>query len=113
MSNGNSSALDNASQDSNQNMSSAPAGSPSQSCGSPDSTSDQTISPDKTHWIAIELTDEEGHAIPYEDYSIALPDGTVIEGSLDRRGRARIAGIDAGSCKVSFPNRDADCWKKG
>ena len=112
MSDGNRSALDNGSQDANQNMGSAPAGSPSQSCGSPDFPSDQTLSPDKTHWIAIELTDEEGHAIPYEDYTIALPDGTVIEGTLDKRGRARIAGIDAGSCKVSFPRRDQSSWKK-
>jgi type VI secretion system secreted protein VgrG len=104
-------ALDNASNDANQNMSPAPTGSPTQSCGSPP-TPDTTVSPDKTHWIAIELVDELGKHVPYEDYRITLPDGSTVEGSLDSRGRAKIAGIDQGTCKVSFPNRDKDVWKR-
>jgi type VI secretion system secreted protein VgrG len=111
MSNGNSSALDNASNDANQNMSPSPAGSPSPSCGSAP-TPDNTVSPDKTHWISIELIDELGKHVPYEDYRIILPDGSPVEGTLDRRGRAKITGIDSGSCKVSFPNRDAKDWEK-
>lgn len=106
-------ALSNASNDANQNMSPAPAGSPTQSCGSaPDSVSDQTVSPDKKHWIAIELVDEAGKPVPNENYRITLPDGTSVEGTLDKKGRAKITGIDPGTCKVSFPDRDADCWKK-
>jgi hypothetical protein len=104
------SPLDNASNDANQNMSSVPAGSPVQSCGSAP-TPDTSIS-DKTHWIAIELVDELGKHVPYEDYRITLPDGTPVEGSLDERGRAKITGIDSGSCKVSFPNRDSKDWKR-
>jgi len=105
-------ALNNASNDANQNMSPAPAGSPCQSCGSPP-TPDQTVSPEKKHWIAIELVDELGKHVPYEDYRVTLPDGTIVEGSLDRRGRAKITGIDAGTCKVSFLNRDAPDWRRG
>ncbi|HEY6946098.1 MAG TPA: hypothetical protein VI431_13230 [Candidatus Acidoferrum sp.] len=113
MSSGGNSALDNASNDANQNMSPAPAGSPSSSCGSaPDPASNQTVSPEKKSWIAIELADEDGHAVPNEDYRITLPDGSTIEGSLDKKGRARISGIDSGTCKVSFPNRDAKDWKR-
>jgi type VI secretion system secreted protein VgrG len=111
MSGSNGSPLDNASNDANQNMSPAPAGSPCQSCGDAP-TPDTPVSPDKTHWIAIELVDELGKHVPYEDYSITLPDGTVIEGSLDKRGRAKIIGIDAGTCKVSFPSRDGKEWKR-
>jgi len=103
--------LDNSASDANQNMSPAPAGSPTQTCGDPP-TPDTPVSPEKKHWIAIELVDELGKHVPYEDYRITLPDGTVIEDSLDRRGRAKITGIDPGTCKVSFPNRDAECWKK-
>jgi type VI secretion system secreted protein VgrG len=106
-------ALDNASNDANQNMSPAPAGSPVQCCGSaPDTASNQTVSPDKTHWIAIQLVDDDGHVVPSEDYRITLPDGTEIEDILDRKGRAKITGIDPGTCKVSFPNMDALIWKK-
>jgi type VI secretion system secreted protein VgrG len=104
-------ALDSASNDANQNMSPAPAGSPCQSCGDAP-TPDTTVSPDKTHWISIELVDELGKHVPYEDYRIILPDGSPIEGTLDARGRAKITGLDPGSCKVSFPNRDAKDWKR-
>jgi type VI secretion system secreted protein VgrG len=105
------SPLDNASNDANENMSPAPAGSPTQSCGDA-RNADTPVSPDKTHWIAIELVDELGKHVPYEDYRITLPDGTVIEDSLDRRGRAKVTGIDPGTCKVSFPNQDKDMWKR-
>jgi type VI secretion system secreted protein VgrG len=110
MSGSGSSSLDNASNDANQTMSPAPAGSPAQSCGSalPPPT---TVSPEKTHWIAIELVDELGKHVPYEDYRITLPDGTNVEGCLDQRGRAKITGIDSGNCKVSFPNLDQEIWR--
>lgn len=106
-----SNALDNASSDANQNMSPTPAGSAVQSCGSAP-TPAPPVSPDKTHWIAIELVDELGKHVPYEDYQVTLPDGTIIEDSLDRRGHAKITGIDPGTCKVSFPNRDAESWRR-
>jgi type VI secretion system secreted protein VgrG len=111
VSNGGSGPLDNASNDANQNMSPAPAGSPSQSCGSAPSP-DTAVSPEKKHWVAIELVDEGGQAVAGEDYKITLPDGTVVEGSLDEKGRAKISGIDSGNCKVTFPNLDRDLWKK-
>jgi type VI secretion system secreted protein VgrG len=103
--------LDIASNDANQTMSPVPAGSPTQSCGAP-STPDTPVSPEKTHWIAIELVDELGKHVPYEDYRITLPDGTVIEDSLDKKGRAKITGIAPGNCQVTFPNLDKDVWKR-
>jgi hypothetical protein len=104
--------LDSASNDANQSMSPTPAGSSTQSCGyPPDSLSGQTISPEKTHWISIQLLDPHGKPVPGEDYKVILPDGNVVEGALDEKGRAKISGIDAGSCKVSFPNRDTKDWK--
>jgi hypothetical protein len=112
----NSNALTNASNDANQNMSPAPAASSSQSCGdassSPDAA-DPPVSPSKSHWIAIQLVDEEGHAVPGEDYKVTLPDGTVVEGCLDTHGKAKINGIESGDCAVSFPNLDKESWKKG
>ena len=67
----------------------------------------------KTSWIEIKLIDEEGHPVPGEEYRIALPDGeTVARGTLDDKGFARVAGIDPGSCKVTFPNLDTSAWKR-
>jgi hypothetical protein len=102
--------LDNASNDANQNMTPAPAGSPTQPCGSVPDTP-PPVAPDKTHWIAIELVDKLGKHVPYEDYQVTLPDGTEVEGCLDRRGHAKITGIESGTCKVSFPDRDKEVWK--
>src|SRR5215475_3352149 len=66
----------------------------------------------KLSWLEIELMDEEGKPVPSEKYLINLPDGTKKEGMLDSEGRARVDGIDPGTCKVSFPSRDAKDWKK-
>lgn len=111
MSDGANSALDNAANDANQNMTSARACSPTQSCGSAP-IPDTPVSPEKKHWISIELVDELGKHVPYEDYRITLPDGNVIEDTLNKKGQAKITGIDPGTCKVSFPNMDAKIWKK-
>jgi hypothetical protein len=109
VSNGTSSALDKAAKDANQNMSSAPARSPAQSCGS-SPPSQTTVSPTKTSWIAIELVDDEGKPVAGESYQITLPDGTNVQGTLDDKGRAKVSGFDPGSCKITFPNLDKDVW---
>lgn len=109
MSSSGNNSFDSASNDANQTMSPAPAGSPCQSCGDAP-TPDIPVSPEKTHWIAIELVDELGKHVPYEDYRITLPDGTPIEDCLDKHGRAKITGIDAGTCKISFPRLDKEIW---
>jgi hypothetical protein len=62
-------------------------------------------------WLEIELVDEEGNPIPGEQYAVTLPDGAIRVGRLDAEGRARLAGLDPGTCKVSFPDLDARRWK--
>lgn len=63
-------------------------------------------------WVAIELIDNHGRPVPYERYRIKLPDGTTREGTLDRDGLARIDGIDAGLCEVTFPDLDGRSWRR-
>lgn len=64
------------------------------------------------HWIAITLVDLEGEPMPGEPYRITLPDGQLVaEGTLDENGHARVEGIEPGTCKVTFPRRDARSWK--
>jgi hypothetical protein len=63
-------------------------------------------------WIAIELLDDQGEPVPFERYRLRLPDGTIREGRLDANGRARADGIEPGTAEVSFPDRDADDWRR-
>jgi hypothetical protein len=109
MSNGGNSGLNNAAADANQNMSSSPACSPAQPCGAaaPPPT---VIAPQKKHFVAIEMHDEEGKPAAGESYKLTLPDGTVHEGTLDDKGRDRVDGIDPGTCKITFTDLDKDSW---
>jgi len=70
------------------------------------------VNPEKKSWVEIELVDEDGNPVPFEEYRLQLPDGSTVDGALDEKGQARVEGIDPGTCKVSFPNRDAKDWKR-
>jgi hypothetical protein len=67
----------------------------------------------KKSWIEIVAVDEKDRPLPGERYKIALPDGSVTEGTLDEKGFARIEGIEPGSCTVTFPEVDKSICKKG
>lgn len=62
----------------------------------------------KTTHISIKLTDEKGNAIAGESFEIELPDGSVSKGTVDIDGTAKVDGIEAGQCKVRFPNLEDD-----
>jgi len=62
-------------------------------------------------WIEIELVGMDGSPIPDEAYRLALPTGEVREGRLDEDGRARVEGIDPGTCRVTFPALDEEAWE--
>jgi hypothetical protein len=62
-------------------------------------------------WIAIHLVDEDGNPVPDVAYSVTLPDGSIITGTLDDQGFARFDEIDPGQCHVSFPEIHAKEWK--
>ncbi|MFT3775052.1 MAG: hypothetical protein QM820_57625 [Minicystis sp.] len=65
-------------------------------------------------WLVIELVDDDepSKPVPFRKYRVELPDATVREGMLDGNGRARIAGIDPGTCKVTFPGLHGDDWRQ-
>ena len=78
----------------------APAGEPVQPCNKP------------KHWIEIELLDEYDKPVAGEAYKIKLPSGEINKGYLDDKGCARLDGIpEAGTCDVSFTNKDGDDWQ--
>ncbi|MGZ5444000.1 MAG: hypothetical protein ACXW5U_18235 [Thermoanaerobaculia bacterium] len=61
-------------------------------------------------WIAIQLIGEDDAPIPNEKYAVMLPGGTIVSGTLDARGLARVDNIPSGVCSVSFPDLDKDAW---
>jgi hypothetical protein len=62
-------------------------------------------------WIEIEVVFDTGAPARGVRYEIALPDGQVRTGWTDPEGIARLVGIPAGSCQISFPDLDASDWK--
>jgi hypothetical protein len=61
---------------------------------------------DETHFIEIELKDEDGKPVAGELYFVELPDGSSVSGRTGSDGKARVDGIDPGTAKVSFPDLD-------
>ena len=41
----------------------------------------------------------------------SIRDGSAIEGTLGRNGRARHEGIARGNCQITFPDMDAEAWE--
>ena len=67
---------------------------------------------EKPSWLAFDLADDDGTPMRGEPFTVTLPNGQQLIGALDSKGAVRIEGIDAGTCKVSFPERDKDGWKR-
>jgi hypothetical protein len=61
-------------------------------------------------WIEVQLVGEDDAPIPRESYEITLPGGTVLTGTLDDNGCARVDGVPPGLCVVSFPKLDQEAW---
>lgn len=68
----------------------------------------------ETTWTEIVLVDDSDppEPVPNVRYRVELPDGSLREGRLDAKGRARITGIAPGTCLVSFPDLDEREWRR-
>jgi type VI secretion system secreted protein VgrG len=62
--------------------------------------------PVKTHWIEIEVVDQDGNPLRGKFYRIKTPNGQVAESFTDEHGKAKIEHIDSGTCEISFPEID-------
>ncbi len=53
--------------------------------------------------LEIELRGEDGQPLAHAAYTITLPVGATIEGTLDEQGCARLEHLPPGDCLVDFP----------
>ncbi len=74
------------------------------------SSSDQPPANGEKSWVELELVDEDGKPVPNARYQLCFSDGTERSGTLGDDGRGREEGIQAGTCKVTFPDYDAAEW---
>jgi hypothetical protein len=73
----------------------------------------QAAATEETHYIEVELLDENGQPVPNEAYFVELPDGTTKSGRTDANGYARVDGVEPGTAKISFPDLDKDSTTQG
>jgi len=66
----------------------------------------------ESHWIEIDLVDDDGKPVPGEAFEAKASNGRVYKGTLDRNGHARIEGLPPGQAEVRFPKMDDEAWSK-
>jgi hypothetical protein len=62
-------------------------------------------------WLELELVDAWGIPVAGAVYEITTPDQKTVRGTLDQNGRAHLAGLPEGDCKVIFPELDSSFVK--
>jgi phage baseplate assembly protein gpV len=61
-------------------------------------------------FIELNLVDSDDQPVRFARYQVTGSDGAMFSGTLDAKGCARVDGIPAGTCKVSFPDLHGDDW---
>jgi hypothetical protein len=92
---------------------STPVDAVSRPCGKPRSSRPPTSPSSQKTWIEYHLVDDMGKAVPGIRYRVKSPDGSMIDGAFDKHGKARIASLDPGNCKIWLVDVDGKEWKKG
>jgi len=62
---------------------------------------------DETHWLEIQLFDEDSAGVPGAQYLVTGPNGQRYRGYTNSLGTARISRLPPGTLQVSFPDLDA------
>lgn len=58
----------------------------------------------QSDWIEIQITDEDGNPLAYEDYILYLPNGEKREGKTDDNGFVKERDIPSGEISIEFLN---------
>lgn len=83
-----------------------PAGATAAGDGGPKPKSVIVVDPTKEGWIGLEVADTRKRPLANEDFVVTPPNHEPIRGKLDANGKARIEGIDPGTCQIEFPQID-------
>ena len=106
-------SLEAAQKDADTNFPASPVQGAAAPCGTPPTPpTTKDPSTEKT-WIEYQLVDEDGISVPGAQYRVKTPDGSMIDGAFDGKGKARIPTIDPGNCKIWLLDVDGKEWKKG
>jgi hypothetical protein len=65
-----------------------------------------------TSWISVELVDDDGNPVPNMPFQVTDPDGKVWNATTNMAGKARLDGMNAGSCKVTFTTLEDVAWSR-
>lgn len=61
-------------------------------------------------FIEVSLVDDAGAPLANQAYELRLPDGRVVAGTTDYRGRCWTPQTPSGTCELKFPSLDATAW---
>ena len=77
----------------------------------PEHDPDAEENQDKTHYIEVQLVDEEGNPVTGERVKFKLPNGKIATRITNEEGVAKVVRIDPGNCEISFPGLDDKAWE--
>lgn len=63
-----------------------------------------------THWIQLEVVDDEGAPLAGVEYELALADGSIVRGRTNAQGVAYHDGLEPGACELRLPCHDREAW---
>jgi hypothetical protein len=106
-------SLEAAQKDADTNFPATPVQDASATCGAPAPPPPTKDPSTEKTWIEYKLVDEDGISVPGAQYRVKTPDGSMIDGAFDRKGKARIPTIDPGNCKIWLLDVDSKEWRKG
>lgn len=75
-------------------------------------TGQPTVVPCEYTWVEFELLDEDGKPVPNIPFRVKLPDGTIVNSTLNAQGRARFPTVVPGNCEFSFPEIHSKEWQQ-
>jgi len=61
-------------------------------------------------FIEVSLVDDTGSPLADQAYELKLPDGRVVAGTTDHRGRCWTPQTPSGACELKFPSLDPTAW---
>lgn len=62
-------------------------------------------------WVEFQLFDDKGKPVPKAKYKVKIPDGSILDGTLNEEGVVRVDNIDPGQCQITFTEFEGEQWE--